>query len=49
MSTQALTGLRDFLVKSLSVFDMNWLIAELSEFIEKSCRQEPRSQAAQTE
>lgn len=36
MSTQALIGLRDFLVESLSVADMNWLAAELKEFIEKN-------------
>ncbi len=46
---QALTGLRDFLVESLSVADMNWLIAELTEFLEKNCGQKPQSQAAKTE
>ena len=35
MSTQALTGLRDFLVESLSVADMNWLAAELTDYAKK--------------
>ena len=30
MSEQALTGLRDYLVGTLSVADMNWLAAELT-------------------
>lgn len=32
MSTQALNGLRDYLTGTLSIADMNWLAAELTEF-----------------
>ena len=35
MSTQALTGLRDYLTGTLSVADMNWLANELTEFAKK--------------
>lgn len=35
MSTQALTGLRDFLTGTLSIADMNWLAAELKEFADR--------------
>ena len=35
MSTQALTGLRDYLTSTLSVADMNWLAAELTEYARK--------------
>lgn len=35
MSTQALTGLRDYLTGTLSVRDMNWLAAELTEYAKK--------------
>ena len=35
MSTQALTGLRDYLTGTLSVHDMNWLAAELTEYAKK--------------
>ena len=35
MSTQALTGLRDYLTGTLSVADMNWLANELTEFANK--------------
>jgi len=35
MSTQALTGLRDYLTGTLSVADLNWLAAELTEFAQK--------------
>ena len=35
MSTQALTGLRDYLIGTLSIADMNWLAAELTEFARK--------------
>ncbi len=32
MSTQALTGLRDYLTGTLSVADMKWLVKELTEY-----------------
>lgn len=35
MSTQALTGLRDYLTGTLSIADMNWLADELNEFVRK--------------
>lgn len=35
MSTQALNGLRDYLTGTLSVADMEWLAAELTEFARK--------------
>ncbi len=35
MSTQALTGLRDYLTGTLSVADMNWLAVELTKFANK--------------
>lgn len=35
MSTQALTGLRDYLTGTLSASDMNWLVAELTKFTKK--------------
>ena len=35
MSTQALTGLRDYLTGTLSIADMNWLATELKEFAKK--------------
>ena len=35
MSTQALTGLRDYLTGTLSVADMNWLVDELTKFAKK--------------
>lgn len=35
MSTQALTGLRDYLTTTLSFADMNWLAAELAEYASK--------------
>ena len=35
MSTQALTGLRDYLTGTLSVADMNWLATELNKFAKK--------------
>lgn len=35
MSTQALTGLRDYLIGTLSVADMKWLVKELTEYAKK--------------
>lgn len=35
MSTQALTGLRDYLTGTLSIADMNWLAAELTDYAKK--------------
>ena len=35
MSTQALTGLRDYLTGTLSVADMKWLVKELTEYAKK--------------
>ena len=35
MSTQALTGLRDYLTATLSLADLNWLVAELIKFANK--------------
>lgn len=35
MSTQALTGLRDYLTGTLSIADMNWLAGELNEYAHK--------------
>lgn len=35
MSTQALTGLRDYLTGTLSVADMNWLAAELKDYADR--------------
>ena len=35
MSTQALNGLRDYLTATLSIADMNWLAAELTEYARK--------------
>jgi len=35
MSTQALTGLRDYLTGTLSVADMNWLAGELTDYAKR--------------
>ena len=35
MSTQALTGLRDYLTGTLSIADMNWLAGELTDYANK--------------
>jgi len=35
MSTQALTGLRDYLYGTLSTNDMMWLVGELQNYIRK--------------
>ena len=35
MSTQALTGLRDYLCGTLSTTDMLWLVEELTMFVKK--------------
>ena len=35
MSTQALTGLRDYLTGTLSIADMNWLAGELTDYAKK--------------
>lgn len=35
MSSQALTGLRDYLTGTLSIADMNWLVAELTDYAKK--------------
>jgi len=35
MSTQALTGLRDYLTGTLSTNDMMWLVEELKEYVRK--------------
>ncbi|MBO4551554.1 MAG: hypothetical protein J5733_12555 [Bacteroidaceae bacterium] len=41
MSTQALTGLRDYLTGTLSTNDMMWLVEELKEYVRKGEALEP--------
>lgn len=41
MSTQALTGLRDYLYGTLSTNDMMWLVEELQNYIRKEESPEP--------
>ncbi len=41
MSTQALTGLRDYLTGTLSTNDMMWLVEELKEYVRKDEAQDP--------
>ena len=41
MSTQALTGLRDYLTGTLSIADMNWLADELKGYVHKDDALEP--------
>ncbi|MBR4645177.1 MAG: hypothetical protein IKO73_08505 [Bacteroidaceae bacterium] len=41
MSTQALTGLRDYLYGTLSTNDMMWLVEELQNYIRKEDSPEP--------
>ena len=41
MSTQALTGLRDYLTGTLSTNDMMWLVEELKAYVRKDEAQDP--------
>ena len=41
MSTQTLTGLRDYLTGTLSTNDMMWLVEELKEYVRKDEAQDP--------
>ena len=41
MSTTALSSLRDYLLGTLSVNDMTWLMEELAGYIQKEQRPEP--------